>query len=96
MCIDTFKASPLLLLEGLGQGSGAAAKSWLSTERPITIAYQKITDAGPLVTNPNGTKTFKQCKVGYVDDNKLLVELHQPDFKEIIGIEHLTHYIDTW
>ena len=57
---------------------------------------QKITDARPLVTNPNGTRTFKQCKVGYVDDNKLLVELHQPDFSEIIGLEHLTHCIDTW
>ena len=63
---DSFRASKSLPLKGLGQGSGAAAESWLSIERPLTQAYEKLTSAGILVTNPDGTKLFQQCKIGYV------------------------------
>ena len=93
---QSFQATDDLLLEGLGQGNGAAAKAWLSAERPIALAYKELTNAGITITNPFNSLTTKHSKISYVDDVKLLVELSQIDFDIILGKEALKDCLDTW
>ena len=60
------------------------------------MAYKELTNAGITIFNPDKSKTFHQWKISYVDDNRLLIQLEQPDFHQIQGIEKIKHSLDTW
>ena len=90
------QSTPDKPLEGVGQGNGCGPKSWLSNDTVIGEAYQEATKAGIRISNPDGSKTFFQYKISYVDDNKLLYELQEIDFSAVQNIQQLINDLECW
>ena len=65
---------------GVGQGNGAGPQSYHGQLLPQVLAYEQIANQGVAFVNPQGTKTFYQWLIGYVDDNSILLMVRDETF----------------
>ena len=56
------------ILSGIGQGNSAAGPMWIYLEAPMIQVLQKYTNGVNLIS-VQGSRTFKNNIVGFIDDN---------------------------